>query len=58
MTIEELLYYKDYENYCYKNETRNIKKNISQKKYLASSFVICTQRPEISSLEITLSGKH
>ena len=27
MTIEELLYYKDYENYCYKNETRNIKKS-------------------------------
>ena len=37
---------------------RNIKTNISQKKSLASSFVICTQRPEISSLEITLSGKH
>ena len=28
MTIEELLYYKDYENYCYKNETRNIKKEL------------------------------
>ena len=31
MTIEELLYYKDYENYCYKNETRNIKKNMNEK---------------------------
>ena len=31
MTIEELLYYKDYENYCYKNVTRNIKKKMKEK---------------------------
>ena len=31
MTIEELLYYKDYENHCYKNETINIKKNMDEK---------------------------
>lgn len=58
MTIEELLYYNNYENYCYKNESRKIKKNMNEeevKKLLKEGKYYSRYAPKNLKMQYILS---
>lgn len=58
MTIEELLYYNNYENYCYNNESRKIKKNMNEeevKKLLKEGKYYSRYAPKNLKMQYVLS---